>query len=50
MYPHIDPHCETIKVVQQCNMEERLQPRPIFVSERIANMCGKSVNEPIPHT
>ena len=31
-------------------MEERLQPDLIFVSERMANMCGKSVMEPIPHT
>ena len=28
MQPHIDPQCETIKFVQQCKMEERLQPRP----------------------
>ena len=38
------------KLVQQCKMEERLQPHLIFVSESIANLCGKSVMDPIPHT
>ena len=31
MQPHTDPQCETIKVVQQCNMEEKLQPSSLYL-------------------
>ena len=50
MHTHIDLQCETIKVIQQCKMEERLQLRPIRCIRRHCNICEKSVMKPITHT
>ena len=45
---HIDTQCKTTSDVQSCKMEERL-PDLIFVSESIADMCGKTVMQHIQH-
>ena len=44
------PQRETAEIIQQCNMEEGIQPGLIFVSSNISDMCEKSVLEPIPRT
>ena len=44
------PQRETAEIIQQCNMEEWIQPGPHLVSSNISDMCEKSVLDPIPRT
>ena len=46
----VDSQCETSYAFNTARWKRGYYPDLIFVSESIANMCGKSVMEPMSHT